>query len=131
MKRYYVALSLLTLLMLAAVFSVYLFSRPDFRMIMPLLVFYFAIITGIQHFVVVKSMEKSPRRFVQYFMGATVATLLLHLIVFAVYLFTHTQQAKVFALAFCIGFGTYLLFETIALVIYVNRERKKQRSAKD
>ena len=131
MKRYYIALTILTLLMLAAAFAVLLFSRPDFHLIMPLLAFYFAIITGIQHFVVVKSMQKSPRRFVQYFMGATVASLLLHLIVFAAYLFTHSQQAKIFALTFCIGFGAYLLFETIALVIFVNRERKRQQTAKD
>ncbi len=127
MKRYYIALAIVTLLLVAAAFSVLLFSRSDFYLVMPILAFYFAIITGIQHFVVVKSMNKSPRQFVQYFLGATVAVLFIHLVVLASYLFTHTDQAKSFTLAFCIGFATMLVFETVALLIHVNREKKKAK----
>ncbi len=127
MKRYYIALAIVTLLLVAAAFSVLLFSRSDFHLVMPILAFYFAIITGIQHFVVVKSMNKSPRQFVQYFLGATVAVLFIHLVVLASYLFTHTDQAKSFTLAFCIGFATMLVFETVALLIHVNREKKKAK----
>ena len=84
MKRYYIALSILTLLLLAASIAVRLFDAPQFHLFMPLLAVYFGVVAGVQHFVVVKSMKKSPRQFVQYFMGATVATLLLHLVSFMV-----------------------------------------------
>ena len=127
MKRYYIALSIVTLVLLAAAFSVLLFSRSDFHIILPILAFYFAIITGIQHFVVVKSMKKSPRQFVQFFLGATVAVLFIHMVFLASYLFTHTDQAKIFTLSFSIGFATMLVFETVALVLFVNREKKKQQ----
>ena len=127
MKRYFMALAIVTLLLLAAAFSVLLFSRQDFHWIMPILALYFAVITGIQHFVVIKSMKKSPRQFVQFFLGSTVAVLFIHLVVLASYLFTHTNQAKVFTLAFCVGFATMLVFETVALVLFVNREKKKRQ----
>lgn len=127
MKRYYIALSILTLLLLAASIAVWLFDAPQFHLFMPLLAVYFGVVAGVQHFVVVKSMKKSPRQFVQYFMGATVATLLLHLVVFAAYLFTHPHQAKAFAITFCIGFAALLVFETVALVIFVNRQRKNSQ----
>ncbi len=127
MKRYYIALSIVTLVLLAAAFSVLLFSRPEFLIIMPILAIYFAVVTGLQHYVVVKSMKKSPRQFVQFFLGATVAVLFIHLVVLASYLFTHVSQAKNFTLAFCIGFATMLIFETIALVLFVKRSRDSEK----
>lgn len=128
MKRYYSALAIITLLLIAAAFSVLLFSRPHFHIILPLLAFYFAIVTGIQHFIVVKSMKKSPRQFVQYFLSATVISLFLHLIVLFAYLFTHSNKAEAmpFLYAFLIGFFTMLVFETVSLILFVNREKKKQ-----
>jgi len=126
MIRYYITLAIVTLVLIAAAFSVLLFSRPNFHLVMPLLALYFAIITGIQHYVVVKSMKKSPRQFVQYFLGATVAVLFLHLVVLASYLFTHVEQAKSFTLAFSIGFATMLVFETVAMVLYVKRAKDKK-----
>ena len=127
MKRYYTALAIVTLVLVAAAFSVLLFSRPNFYLIMPILAVYFAIVTGIQHFVIVKSMKKSPREFVQYFLGATVVTLFIHLVVLASYLFTHTNQAKVFTISFCIGFATMLIFETVALILFVRRQKKEEK----
>lgn len=127
MKRYYIALSIVTLVLGAVALAVLAFNPEQFHLIMVLLPFYFAIITGVQHFVVVKAMKKSPRQFVQYFLGATVAVLFIHLVVLASYLFTHTDQAKSFTLAFCIGFAAMLVFETVALILFVNREKKKRQ----
>jgi preprotein translocase subunit SecF len=75
-------------------------------------------------------MYQSPRRFVQVFLATTVATLFVHLVVFAVYLFTHTAHAKPFALAFCIGFAAMMVFETTAMVITISNERKKNQQQK-
>ena len=127
MKKYYIALAIVTAMLLEVALGVLAFAKEQFHLIMALLPFYFALITGVQHWVVVKSMKKSPRQFVQYFLGATVAVLFIHLVVLASYLFTHTDQAKSFTLAFCIGFATMLVFETVALVLFVNREKKKRQ----
>ena len=125
MRRYYISLLVTTLVLALASFVVLWTAPANFLTVMPLLALYFAVVTGVQHYFVVKSMYKSPKRFMQLFLALTVATLFLHLLVFAVYLFTHTQQAKLFAIAFCIGFATMLVFETTSLVMLINHERRK------
>lgn len=127
MKRYYIALVVVALVLALASFVVMWTAPEQFLTVMPLLALYFAAVTGVQHWLVVKSMYQSPRRFVQFFLATTVGTLFLHLVVFAAYLFTHTQQAKLFAIAFCIGFAVMLVFETVSLVLLINREKKNRK----
>ena len=130
MRRYYIALVAMALLLALASFVVMWTAPQAFLPIMPLLALYFAVVTGVQHYIVLKSMYQSPRRFVQVFLATTVATLFVHLVVFAVYLFTHTAHAKPFALAFCIGFAAMMVFETTAMVITICNERKKNQQQK-
>lgn len=126
MRHYYISLIIVTLVLVLASFVIMWTAPERFLSVMPLLALYFAAVTGVQHYFVVKSMYQSPKRFVQLFLATTVATLFLHLVVFAVYLFTHTQQAKLFAIAFCIGFAVMLVFETVSLVLLINREKKNR-----
>ena len=130
MRRYYIALVAMALLLALASFVVMWTAPQAFLPIMPLLALYFAVVTGVQHYIVLKSMYQSPRRFVQVFLATTVATLFVHLVVFAVYLFTHTAHAKPFALAFCIGFAAMMVFETTAMVLTISNERKKNQQQK-
>lgn len=127
MKRYYIALVVVALVLALASFVVMWTIPERYLIVMPLLALYFAAVTGVQHYFVVKSMYQSPKRFVQFFLATTVATLFLHLVVFAAYLFTHTQQAKLFAIAFCIGFAVMLVFETVSLILLINREKKSRK----
>lgn len=127
MRRYYIALVAVALLLAVASFVVMWVAPQAFLPVMPLLALYFAAVTGVQHYIVLKSMYQSPRRFVQIFLASTVATLFIHLVVFALYLFTHTVHAKPFAIAFCIGFATMLVFETTAMVLIINNEKKKRQ----
>lgn len=130
MKRYYIALVAMALLLALASFVVMWTAPQAFLTVMPLLALYFAVVTGVQHYIVLKSMYQSPRRFVQVFLATTVATLFVHLAVFAAYLFTHMAHAKPFALAFCIGFVAMMVFETAAMVITIGNERKKNQQQK-
>ena len=130
MRRYYIALVAMALLLALASFVVMWTAPQAFLPVMPLLALYFAVVTGVQHYIVLKSMYQSPRRFVQVFLAATVAILFVHLVVFAVYLFTHTAHAKPFALAFCIGFAAMMVFETTAMVVTIGNKRKKNQQQK-
>lgn len=127
MRRYYITLVAIALLLALASFAVMWTSPAHFLTVMPLLALYFAAVTGVQHYFVVKSMYKSPKPFVQLFLAFTVASLFLHMVVFAAYLFTHIRQAKLFAIAFCIGFAVMLVFETASLVLLINREKKNRQ----
>ena len=126
MRRYFVSLILVTLLMALASF-ILLWTKPEFFIIaMPLLALYFGVVTGVQHFLVVKSLYKSPRTFVKTFMASTIGVLFIHLAIVAIYLFTNPQNGKPFLWAFCIGYLVCLVFETTALVQLINSEKKKR-----
>lgn len=124
MKRYYISLILLTLVLIVASFCALWFGNNVFQIIMPAIPLYFAVLTGLQHYAVVKSMYKDPRTFVKNFLGITVGTLFLHLVVLSVWSLTHIVEAKYFIIAFCICYVAYLVFETIALILLVKSKQK-------
>ena len=138
MKRYYIVLILLTLAFVLATFVLLWTGSPLYQAILPVLPLYFGVVTGLQHYVVVKSFFKDPRTFVKNFLGATVGGLFLHLAVMCVWVFTHltgdpataTARAhdnKMFILFFGVSFLVYLVFETTSLILLVNRKRKEQQ----
>jgi predicted neutral ceramidase superfamily lipid hydrolase len=128
MRRYYISLLLVSLVLILASFMVMWFAPKVFIVAMPLLVLYFAILTLVQHTIVVKAMQRSPKTFVQLFLGTTVGVLFIHLIVLATFLLTTPAQGRRFLIAFCIGYVVYLVFETVALVRYVDNEKKKRQN---
>ncbi len=128
MRKYYISLLLVSLVLMLASFMVMWFAPQAFIVAMPLLVLYFAILTLVQHTIVVKAMQRSPKTFVQLFLGTTVGVLFIHLIVLASFLLTTPAQGRRFLIAFCIGYVVYLVFETVALVRYVDNEKKKRQN---
>lgn len=125
MKRYYVSLIIITLILVLAAFGTLWFGNGLFQTVFPLLPLYFAVVTGLQHYVVVKSLYKDPRTFVKNFLGLTVGSLFLHLVILCLWAFTHIPTAKHFILAFCICYIVYLAFETVQLVLLVRRKRNE------
>jgi hypothetical protein len=121
-------LLLVSLVLILASFMMMWFAPKVFIVAMPLLVLYFAILTLVQHTIVVKAMQRSPKTFVQLFLGTTVGVLFIHLIVLASFLLTTPAQGRRFLIAFCIGYVVYLVFETVALVRYVDNEKKKRQN---
>lgn len=124
MKRYSVTLLILTAVLVLASFVVLWSSPTLFHVFMPVVVLYFTLVTGIEHYLILKSAQRDPRTFVKNFMGLTVGTLLLHLAVLTLYIFTHLQVAKLFVITFCICYIVYLVFETVSLVLFVKNQKK-------
>ena len=127
MRRYIVALLVVSLLMVLASFVVLWVAPQTFITAMPLLVLYFALLTLVQHLLVVRAMSRSPKTFVQIFLGTTVGVLFIHLIVLATFLISTPEQGRRFLIAFCIGYVVYLVFETVSLVRFVDREKKRRQ----
>lgn len=128
MRRYYISLLLVSLVMVLAAFAVMWFAPKQFIVAMPFLVLYFSLLTLGQHTLVTKAMQRSPKTFVQIFLGTTVAVLFIHVVVLAIFLITTPAQGRRFLIAFCIGYVVYLVFETVALVRYVDNEKKRRQS---
>ena len=126
-RRYLVALCATTLAMVLAAFVVMWTAPAQYHLFMPVLALYFGLVSGAQHLLVTRSMNRSPRAFVQWFLGSVTGVLLLHIIVLAVFMFTHPQDAKPFAITFLIGYVVSLVFETIALVLFVKNERQRRK----
>lgn len=126
MRRYLVSLLIVSLAMVLASFAVLWLSPQSFIVAMPLLVLYFAVLALVQHLLVVRGMSRSPKTFVQIFLGTTIGVLFIHLVVLATFLLTNPGQGRRFLIAFCIGYVVYLAFETVALVRFVDREKKKR-----
>ena len=116
----------MTLALVLAAFVVMWLAPSHYLPIMPLLALYFGVICGIQHWLVTRAMYRSPKIFIQMFLGSVIGVLFIHIVVLAAYLFSHPSHAHLFTLAFCIGYAVSLVFETVALVRFVNHERRRR-----
>lgn len=127
MRRYLISLTIMVLALVLASFIVMWVAPERFLTAMPLLALYFGVVCGVQHWLVTRAMNRSPKTFIQVFLGSVVAVLFLHIAVLAIYLFTHPSHAHLFTLTFCIGYAVSLVFETMALVRFVNAERRRRQ----
>lgn len=123
MKKYYLWLVVLTLVLVVAAFCTLWFGQGLFQPVFAAIPLYFAVVTGLQHYAVVKSFYKDPRTFVKNFLGLTVGCLFLHLLVLCLWAFFHIPTARPFIMAFGIGYILYLLYETLALILLVKSKR--------
>ncbi|MBR6292665.1 MAG: hypothetical protein IKR33_07675 [Bacteroidales bacterium] len=125
-RHYIISLLAMTLALVLLSFIVMFISPDKWLMAMPFIALYFGIVTGLQHWLVTKAMFRSPKAFVQQFLGTTVGVLFLHLAVMAIYLLTHPGNAKIFTIAFLIGFVVSWVFETLAILMFIKKEKKKR-----
>lgn len=125
-RKYLVWLLSITLILVLVSFVILGTAPGTFIVSMPFLAVYFCIVTGLQHLLVTKAMMRSPKTFVQIFLGTTVGVLFIHLVMLASFLLTHASQGRRFLIAFCIGYVVYLVFETTALVKLVEDEKKRR-----
>ena len=126
MRKYLIYLLVMTLALVLASFIVMWAAPQHYLPVMPLLALYFGVVCGLQHWLVTHAMYRSPKIFIQMFLGSVIGVLFIHIVILAAYLLTHPTHAHLFTLAFCIGYSVSLVFETVALVRFVNRERQRR-----
>lgn len=135
MKKYFIHIIILTLILVITSFILLWSGSENYSFLIPIFVLYFAVITAIQHNVVTRSMLKDPRTFVKNFLGISVGTMMLHLVVVFAYAISQMKSAnqahnaKMVIVSFCILFVIFLAFETIELVLFV-RKYKEPNSQK-
>jgi len=129
MKKFLVAILSLTLLIVVLSFCTLWLPccTGYFQPVLPFIPLYFCIITILQHYTVVKSIQKTPRTFIRNFMGVTIGTLFLSLAVLCLWAMTHLQQARTFLVVFCICYVVYLVFETASLLHLIRRLKREQK----
>ena len=129
MKRYFVWLGLLTVVMLLLAMATrwlnVAFFAPVAAWVLPVATLYFAIVSGVQYYLTVSSVNKNPRTFVQLVLGTTVATLFLHLGVLVGGMLMNPAAGKRFAVGFLILYVVYTVFTTAWLVHFMRHAGDK------
>lgn len=125
MKRFFTGLIVITIVMLLLAFAVKWFSVDLFAKLnviaLPLAVLYFAAVSGIQYWFTLNSMKRSPKQFVQFFLGTTVAVLVLHIIVLVCGMLSNPLGGKSFAVGFLILYVVYTVYIIAAIVQFVRK----------
>ncbi len=80
------------------------------------------VITGISHFIITKTKEKSPQIFTRAYMGTSTARLILYSVFILVYCFGHRDVAKVFVLVFFVLYIVYTIFEVRSVQSHLKKK---------
>lgn len=130
MRRYWIALVGLTIAGVLLTF-VEKWMRPEGYVrattFVPLAM---AVVTGVQHVLIARSLNRTARRFVQVFLGATVGGLAIYLVILAAYDLTHIREAYRFTVSFLVEFVVFFVFETAAVYRLVEREKRRREGEK-
>lgn len=130
MKRYFIGLLIITIVMMLLAFAVkwtgMAFFAPVKVWLLPTAVLYFAIAYGAQSWMIVKSMNKQPKAFIQFFLATTVAVLFIHLVVLIGGMLSNPAGGKRFAVAFLFLYVVYTFHMIATFVSYVKRNQTKE-----
>ena len=111
-NRFVSQLTILTLIVIVA--SILL--RAYLTVWWPAIVGFFYIITMVVYFLSVKAREKDMRKFANFYMGSTVAKMMLYLTIIFVYAMSFKEDGKRFAITFLANYLIFSIFETYKLV---------------
>lgn len=128
MRRYLIGLLVLTLVMVVLAFAVkwtgMAFFAPVPVWMLPVAVLYFGVAYGVQYWLTVTAVSKSPKTFIQFFLATTVAVLLLHIVVLVGGMLMNPASGKRFAVGFLVLYVVYTVYMTWSLVQFVRDARK-------
>jgi zinc transporter ZupT len=111
MNKFIKQLCILTLVVIVA--SVFL--RAHLTVWWPAIVGFFFIVGIIVFYFADKAKKKDMRRFTNFYMGATVAKMVVYLTIIFIYAITFKEDAKRFAVTFLAYYLVYSIFETYKL----------------
>ena len=129
MKRYFIGLLMLSILMVLLAFAVkwteMAFFEPVAIWMLPAAVLYFAVAYGVQYWLTVSSVNKHPKAFIQFFLATTVGILFMHIVVLVGGMLLNPAGGKRFAIGFLILYVIYTLYMTVELVRFMKNPNKE------
>ncbi|MBQ9638630.1 MAG: hypothetical protein IJV22_03625 [Bacteroidales bacterium] len=124
MKRYLISLLSMTLLMVVVSF-ILMWAKPDFFLpIMPVVALFLAVVYGVQHVVIRRSMDRDARNFVRIYFVATTIALIVNLVVIIAWALTHVSTMKPFLVWYFVCYFAFLVFETVVQLLFVRGIRR-------
>lgn len=136
MKQYILHLLIITLVAMLSCFAMQWFHVDFFAdlpaLALPLLVLYFAVVDGVQYWLTMRSVEKSPKTFVQLFLALSVGVLFLHMGALLAGMFkigklTDVTLQKHFIVGFLIYYVVFTVFVITEMVLTVKRLQRENK----
>ena len=121
MNKYLSSFFIFLLLLAAIIFSISLKLDAEATKLSWLIYFYFAVITLLFHYGVVRSTKSRPQVFIRYYMAATTIKLFLHLSIIIIFSFLHREMATRFIITFMIMYLLFTVFEVMAVWLKIRK----------
>lgn len=100
-----------------------IFLRNYLTVWWPAIVGFFYIVSIVVYFLSVKAREKDMRKFANFYMGSTVAKIMLYLAIIFIYAISFKEDGKRFAITFLANYLIFSIFETYKLVKHNKHEQ--------
>lgn len=81
----------------------------------------FVVVTLLNHYILLKAADESPKKFVTYFMGLTGLRLFLYLIIVLIFAFVMREAALGFTIMFLAFYFLYSAFEVVTLLRFFKK----------
>lgn len=128
MRRFYTGLILVTIVMVLLAFAIKWFNMDFFAPVpmalLPVTALYFAVVDGLQYWLTLRSMNKKPMAFIQFFLASTVAVLFLHILALVGGIFSNPAGGKRFAVGFLACYVVYTAYIMAGFIGFVKRASK-------
>lgn len=121
-RKYAINLGLLTLLLIAVGYGLFLFIIPEsYFQSFPLIPIFLFAVTLLVHLYLVKASENDSRKFTSKYLGTMGLKIFIYVIFLAVFLVADTGHAVPFLVGFLVCYAAFTLVEVIALLKYQKR----------
>ena len=118
-RKYAFNLFMVTLVLTAAGYGIFLFLLPEsYFSLFPLGPFFLFATTLIVHIYLVRASQNDPRKFTSKYLGSMGLKLFIYIIFIGIFLATATEYAIPFLVSFLVSYATYTIIEVIAILKY-------------
>ena len=121
-SKFIIKLLLLTISIFLIAFFIFKFFLCMYYLnIFPYLLMFFAIITALFHYFLIKSSQHEIKKFINTFMIFTGIKLMLYILFILIFILLNKSSAVVFVMGFIILYVIYSIFEIISIVKYLKK----------
>ena len=123
LRKFGFTLLLLTLILTALGFGLFLFFIPEYYFsLFPLVPFFLFTVTMVVHVFLVRESENDARKFASRYLGAMGLKILIYIVFLVAFLVLDTKRAVPFLISFLVCYASFTLVEVISIMKYQKRK---------
>jgi hypothetical protein len=123
LRKFGFNLLLLTLILTALGYGLFLFAIPEsYFSLFPLVPFFLFAVTLIVHIFLVRASENDARKFASQYLGALGLKILIYIVFLVAFLLLNKKHAVPFLISFLLCYASFTLVEVISILKYQKRK---------